>query len=68
MPLTYIIILRQQFPSELYPSYNKVLKNISLVLVNDHFSQGAIRPYVPNMIEVGGLQVKKKSSSLPAVS
>jgi glucuronosyltransferase len=35
------------------------------VLLNTHFSSAKPRPYVPNMIEVGGLQVKPNPSPLP---
>lgn len=40
-------------------------KNISLVLVNYHFSQGNPRPNVPGLIEIGGVQVKEKPDPLP---
>lgn len=38
------------------------------MLVNGHLSQGPIRPYVPAMVEVGGLQIKPESDPLPIVS
>ncbi|XP_055914356.1 UDP-glycosyltransferase UGT5-like [Eupeodes corollae] len=53
------------FPPEKYPSYEDMLKNISLVFTNYHFSQGSIRPYVPGLIEIGGIQIKDKLSPLP---
>lgn len=34
------------------------MKNVSLVLVNHHFSTSSIRPFVANMIEVGGIHVE----------
>jgi glucuronosyltransferase len=34
------------------------MKNVSLVLVNHHFSTSSIRPIVANMIEVGGIHVE----------
>lgn len=44
------------------------MNNVSLALVNIHFSSGIIRPYLPNMIEIGGIQVKPKPSPLPQVN
>lgn len=40
-------------------------KNFSLVLLNQHFSLSFPRPYVPNMIEVGGLHIDHKPTPLP---
>uniref|UniRef100_A0A2M4AIS2 Putative udp-glucuronosyltransferase r-21 n=1 Tax=Anopheles triannulatus TaxID=58253 RepID=A0A2M4AIS2_9DIPT len=57
---------QQNFPSDRYPSYADVRKNVSLVLLNTHFSQTMPRPYLPNMVEVGGLQIKPKPDPLPA--
>ena len=59
---------REAFPGERYPPFDAVRKNVSLVLLNQHFSQSFPRPYVPNMIEVGGLQIKEVPSKLPEVS
>ncbi|XP_055537534.1 UDP-glucosyltransferase 2-like [Wyeomyia smithii] len=53
------------FPSDRYPSYAEVRKNVSLVLLNTHFSHGGARPYLQNMVEVGGLQIKTKPDPLP---
>ncbi|XP_055537535.1 UDP-glucosyltransferase 2-like [Wyeomyia smithii] len=53
------------FPPDKYPSYDAVLKNVSLVLLNSHFSAGTPRPYLPNVIEVGGLQIKTRTDPLP---
>ncbi|XP_055374507.1 uncharacterized protein LOC129607504 [Condylostylus longicornis] len=48
-----------------YPSYTEVLKNVSLVLINNHFSEGLIRANVPAFVEIGGIQVKSKPDPLP---
>ncbi|CRK94936.1 CLUMA_CG008427, isoform A [Clunio marinus] len=53
------------FPADRYRSLDESLKNISLVILNYHFSSGVVRPYLPNMIEAGPLQVKPKPSPLP---
>ncbi|XP_058988271.1 UDP-glycosyltransferase UGT5-like [Musca domestica] len=39
--------------------------NFSVILLNQHFSLSFPRPYVPNMVEVGGLQLYHKPQSLP---
>ncbi|XP_059219532.1 UDP-glucosyltransferase 2-like [Stomoxys calcitrans] len=39
--------------------------NFSLMLLNQHFSLSFPRPYVPNMVEVGGLQLQHSSKPLP---
>ncbi|KAG4078607.1 hypothetical protein HA402_011366 [Bradysia odoriphaga] len=56
----------QHFPvAQNYPSYRDVKRNVSLVFVGHHFSQGAIRPNVPNLIEIGGIQIKSQPDPLP---
>lgn len=57
----------QHFPAtKNYPSFDSVKRNVSLVFVGHHFSQGAIRPLVPNLIEIGGIQIKNKPDPLPS--
>lgn len=58
----------ENFPANKnYPSFSDVKKNVSLVLVNNHFSLGAVRSYVPNMVEISGIQIKNKPDLLPEV-
>ncbi|KAH8241102.1 hypothetical protein KR026_012171, partial [Drosophila bipectinata] len=48
------------------PSLTEAKKNISLAFVNAHLiSEGPIRPLVPGVVEIGGIQVKDKPSPLP---
>lgn len=47
------------------PTLEELRKNVSLVL-NSHFSLSFTRPYVPNMIEVGGLQINRSPKPLPS--
>ncbi|XP_067636127.1 UDP-glycosyltransferase UGT5-like isoform X1 [Eurosta solidaginis] len=54
------------FPPDRYPPLEEVRKNVSLVFTNHHFSQGPIRPNVPSLIEIGGIQIKEKPDPLPA--
>lgn len=58
----------EMFPSEKYRSYEASMQNISITLVNDHFSDGHPRPLVPASIEIRGIQVKDKPDKLPEVS
>ncbi|ETN65288.1 UDP-glucuronosyltransferase 2C1 [Anopheles darlingi] len=53
------------FPADRYPSYDEARKNVSMVFLNHHVSKGNPRPYVPAMVEVGGLQIKETPSPLP---
>lgn len=56
----------KHFPAQKnYPSFAEVKRNVSLVFVTHHFTQGGIRPSVPNLIEIGGIQIKTKPSPLP---
>lgn len=49
------------------PPIGVMLSNISLTLVNGDLSVGAPRPYLPNVIEIGGLHIKVPKQ-LPKVS
>ncbi|XP_039962087.1 UDP-glycosyltransferase UGT4-like isoform X2 [Bactrocera tryoni] len=42
-----------------------VRRNISLVFTNNHFTQGTIRPNVPTMVEIGGIQIPERRIPLP---
>lgn len=52
---------------ETRPSMENMLKNISLTLVNTHFSIGIPRPLVPSYIDVAGMHLKP-ASTLPEVN
>ncbi|XP_055846144.1 UDP-glycosyltransferase UGT5-like [Episyrphus balteatus] len=58
-------LYNKNFPADKYPSFEEMKKNVSLVLTNSHFSQGTIRPNVPALIEIGGIQIKDKPDPLP---
>ncbi|XP_055848144.1 UDP-glycosyltransferase UGT5-like [Episyrphus balteatus] len=53
------------YPSPKYPSYKEMSKNVSLILYNHHFSELPIRPLVPSLIEIGGIQIKEEPDPLP---
>ncbi|KAL3285483.1 hypothetical protein HHI36_000015 [Cryptolaemus montrouzieri] len=50
-------ILREYLPN--VPSISELQKNVDLVLVNSHHSIETPRPYVPNMIQIGGFYAQK---------
>lgn len=58
---------QKHFPANEYPSMYEARKNISLVLVNHHFSQGVLEAYLPAMVEVGGMHIKSEPEPLPSV-
>lgn len=47
------------------PSFDDVMKNVNLVLLNSHFTLNFPRPYTPNMVEVGGLHINRVPNPLP---
>ncbi|KAH8353002.1 hypothetical protein KR084_008223 [Drosophila pseudotakahashii] len=48
------------------PSFELAKRNVSLAFCNGHgISEGPIRPNVPGIIEIGGIQVKTKPDPLP---
>jgi len=58
-------LYRQYFPNAKV-SLDTVRKDTSLVLLNNHVSLSFPRPYMPNMIEVGGMHIDRKQKPLPA--
>lgn len=50
-----------------YPTFDEVKRNVSLVLVNDHFSEGTVRANMPNIREISGIQTKSVPNPLPQV-
>ncbi|XP_037824334.1 UDP-glucosyltransferase 2-like [Lucilia sericata] len=48
-------------------TFEEAQTNFSLVLLNDHFSLTTPRPYVPNMIEVAGLNIVTNPEPLTPV-
>ncbi|XP_031616834.1 UDP-glucuronosyltransferase 2B33-like [Contarinia nasturtii] len=48
-----------------FPTLNDVRKNVSLILTSTHFSEGLIRPMLPNLIEISGVHIKEKTDPLP---
>lgn len=49
------------------PTLEQMLNNVSLTLMNAHHAVGVCRPYLPGVIEVGGMHIKEPKP-LPKVS
>lgn len=59
-------MMEKYFPNTTnWPSLEQMRKNVSLVLLNTHVTYGTPRPYAPNMIEVGGMQIRQNIEPLP---
>ncbi|XP_037927687.1 UDP-glucosyltransferase 2 [Teleopsis dalmanni] len=56
---------RDLYPRENFPTYDEMKKNVSMIFTNSHFSEGLIRPNVPAVVEMGGIQIKDKPDPLP---
>lgn len=57
----------EHFPPDKYPSYDEAKRNVSLVFINSHFSQGTPTALVPGLIEYSGMHIKRKPDPLPQV-
>ncbi|XP_013113911.2 UDP-glucosyltransferase 2 [Stomoxys calcitrans] len=64
----FLLPHQEQLYKKYFPNaqigFDEARRNVSLVLLNDHFTLRAPRPYVPNMVEVGGLHIKQKPNPL----
>lgn len=59
-------LMAQIFPVHAsdWPSFSEIRRNVSLVLLNTHNTYGVPMAYTPNMIEVGGLHIKREPAPL----
>ncbi|XP_073825528.1 UDP-glucosyltransferase 2-like [Musca autumnalis] len=57
-------LYREYFPNATR-SLEEMRQNISLILLNQHYSLSFPRPYVTNMIEVGGFHLQHQPQDLP---
>lgn len=39
-----------------------------MALVNSHFTEGRVRPNVPALVEIGGIQINPVTQKLPTVN
>jgi hypothetical protein len=56
-------LYKKYFPNA-KKSFDEMYKNSAILLLNNHVSSSSARPYLPNMIEIGGIHVEK-SKPLP---
>jgi glucuronosyltransferase len=59
------VSLYEKFFPQKKPELIDVVRNVSLILNNNHFSTSTIKPTVPNVIDIGGIHVKP-AKALPA--
>lgn len=58
-------VMRKAFPNtENWPSIETIKQNVSLILLNSHVTYSTARPHGPNVIEVGGMHIKKTPDPL----
>lgn len=57
-----IALYENNFPGKNKPDLESIRKNVSLVLLNNHFTMNYPRPYVPNMIEIGGIHLNRAAT------
>ncbi|XP_049533781.1 UDP-glucosyltransferase 2-like isoform X1 [Anopheles darlingi] len=57
--------LRAKFPDSAIPSVREIVRNTSLILVNQHYTLSGARPLVPAVVEVGGIHIRSPSD-IPA--
>lgn len=50
-------LIGRKYFGEDAPYANELMKKISLVFVNSHFSFDQPRPWIPNLVEIGGIHV-----------
>lgn len=53
-------ILRKKFGGD-FPDIRDLSKNMSLVLVNQHYSMGGARPTPPNVLDVAGVHLRERN-------
>lgn len=59
-------LIRKYFPDN-KKDLQEILRNdVCLGFVNTHYTISSPRPYVPNMIEIGGINIDRKVDKLPA--
>ncbi len=59
-------LYREHFP-DTTASFYEAKRNVSLVLVNQHFSQATPQALVPGLQEFSGMHIKRKPDPLPEV-
>jgi hypothetical protein len=50
------------------PSVWEAEKNVTLVMVNNHWSQSYTLPLLPSVVQLGNIHIQEKPKPLPEVS
>lgn len=58
-------IIREYFPNNNKTVQEIIREDISLAFINTHFTISTARPLVPNMIEIGGINIDREIGELP---
>lgn len=63
-------LIKKYIPNlpEPVPRLYDIQTNVSLLLINSHFSVDPPVAYLPNIVEIGGVHLSKSDSELPEVS
>ncbi|XP_034482868.1 UDP-glucuronosyltransferase 2B1-like [Drosophila innubila] len=66
--LIHTPVMREQY-AKYFPNAKKTLSELmdsfELILLGQHFTLSYARPYMPNMIEVGGIHISNKPKPIP---
>uniref|UniRef100_A0A182NXB2 UDP-glucuronosyltransferase n=1 Tax=Anopheles dirus TaxID=7168 RepID=A0A182NXB2_9DIPT len=52
------MLLRERFPHAAIPDVRDIVRNTSLILVNQHYTLSGARPLVPSVVEIGGIHIR----------
>lgn len=52
-------LLQQKFGTNI-PSVEEIERNASLIFVNTHYSVFGVKPYLPSIVEIGGIHMKNE--------
>lgn len=58
-------LVRKYLPENKKPLREVIKNDVCLAFLNTHFTIGGPRAYVPNMIEIGGINIDRKVEKLP---
>lgn len=50
------------------PPLGDIAKNISVLLTNTHYTLNGVKPFVPSVVEVGGMHIRRTLATVDAVS
>uniref|UniRef100_A0A182JNW2 UDP-glucuronosyltransferase n=1 Tax=Anopheles christyi TaxID=43041 RepID=A0A182JNW2_9DIPT len=51
-------LLKAKFPNADIPDVTEIVRNTSLILVNQHYTLSGARPLIPSVVEIGGVHIQ----------